>query len=121
MKVIDPGHKYKLLSLDGEINQTLTFVKRKGLKFPGNKNKYPGTTLQDVVHCLLNRIRFLQNQIPCIENEIILKNLQECLFLLESRAANLHHIPFNPKNLEELEMRKLCNKCGHTKCNCDYE
>lgn len=118
MKILDPGHKYSLLSLDGKVKQTLQFVKRKGLKFPGNKTAHPGTTMQDVIMCLLNRIRYLQNQIPCIENEMILKNLQECLFLLEYRAAKRHNLHYEPSSLEEIEMAKLCETCGHTICEC---
>ncbi len=69
-EIIDPGHKYILLTLDGELNQTLTFVKRcdkiiEGRltnKFPGNKGEYPGTTMQSVIRVILNRLRYLQNQ-----------------------------------------------------------
>lgn len=122
MKILDVGHKYQLLSLDGEHKQVLQFVKRfdpkEPSRFPGNTNAYPGTTLQDVIHCLLNRVRYLNNQIPCIENEMIVKNLQECIFLLELRAAKRHGIEFKPTSLEELEMKKLCPMCGHTTCHC---
>lgn len=74
--------------------------------------------MQDVIQCLLNRIRYLNNQIPCIENEMILKNLQECLFLLENRAAKRHGIDYYPSSLEQIEMAKLCPTCGHTICHC---
>lgn len=124
MKIIDPGHQYELLSLDGDHKQTLQFVKRCDFKnptrFPGNTNSYPGTTLQDVIHCLLDRVRYLNNQIPCIENTIIVNNLQQCLFLLESRAARRHGINFTPLTLGEVESLKLCPTCGHTTCHCNY-
>lgn len=120
MKIIDVGHKYELLCLDGKLKQTLQFVKRFDKKdpkrFPGNKNAYPGTTMQDVIHCLCNRIRYLNNQIPCIENEIILKNLQECLLMLEQRAAKRHGLELNINKLEDLEFARLCPECGHTTC-----
>lgn len=121
MRIIDVGHKYELLCLDGKLKQTLQFVKRfdpkDPAKYPGNKTKYPGTTLQDVIHCLLNRTRYLQNQIPCLENEAIINNLQQCLFLLETRAARRHGIELNAVNLESLEMLPLCPECGHTTCH----
>lgn len=121
-KILDVGHTYELLSLDGKLHQTLQFVKRfdktNPSKFPGNKTSYPGTTMQSVIQCLCNRIRYLNYQIPCIENEIILANLQGCLLMLEQRAAKRHHIEFEPISLELLEFAKLCASCGHTICDC---
>lgn len=120
MEIIDVGHKYKLLSLDGKLNQTLQFVKRFDPKdqsrFPGNHEAYPGTTLQDVIQCLLNRVRYLNNQIPCVENEIILNNLRNCLLMLEQRAAKRHRLNLLVKDLDQLEFSKLCKVCGHTLC-----
>lgn len=121
MKILDVGHKYELLSLDGKHPQTLQFVKRfdpeDPKRFPGNKDRYPGTTMQDVIQCLCNRIRYLQNQIPCVENEVILKNLQECLLMLEQRAAQRHGLRLEAPTLEWLEMARLCPECGHTVCH----
>lgn len=117
MKILDVGHKYELLSLDGKKKQTLQFVKRKGLNFPGNTSAYPGTTTQDVIHCLLNRMRYVNNQIPCIENEVVIANLQQCLLMLELRAAKRHGIELEVKSLNCLEMKELCPKCGHIECH----
>lgn len=121
MNIIDPGHKYELLCLDGKLRQTLTFVKRNDIKdpekFPGNKSSYPGTTLQDVMHCLCNRVRYLNNQIPCLENEVILQNLHTCIMMLEQRAAKRHGIELHIRSLEWFEFTKLCPECGHTQCN----
>jgi len=120
MKIIDVGHKYELLCLDGSKKQVLQFVKRfdkDPSKFPGNTNSYPGTTMQDVLQCLCNRIRYLQNQIPCVENELILNKFQECLFLLEQRAARRHGIAMPSVSLEWFEFAHLCPKCGHTTCH----
>jgi hypothetical protein len=118
MNIIDVGHKYELLSIDGKCKQVLQFVKRQGLRYPGNTSSYPGTTLQDVIHCLLNRVRYLQNQIPCVENEVIIYNLQTCLLMLEQRAAKRRHMELNIETLEQLEVKLLCPKCGHTTCHC---
>lgn len=119
-EIIDVGHKYKLICLDGELNQTLQFVKRFDSKdpkrFPGNTNAYPGTTIQSVIQCLCNRVRYLDNQIPCVENKVILHNLQTCLLMLEQRAARRHNLEFTPNSLEALEFARLCVECGHTVC-----
>lgn len=118
MKILILGHRYELLSIDGKKKQILQFVMRKGKGYPGNKQSFPGTTLQDVIHCLLNRVRYLDNQIPCIENKMIIQNFQQCLALLEQRAAKRHHIELEETDLQELEWKKLCSKCGHTTCHC---
>ena len=121
MKILDVGHRYELLCLDGNKKQILQFVKRhdtkKPWRFPGNNNSYPGTTMQDVLHCLCNRIRYLESQIPCTENEAILHNLQQCLFLLEQRAARRHGLELPNVKIEWFELKKLCPKCGHTVCD----
>lgn len=116
MKILDAGHKFELLSIDGKHKQVLQFLKRKGINYPGNTNAFPGTTTQDVIHCLLNRMRYVQNQIPCVENEVVITNLQQCLLMLETRAANRHGIVLTISSLEQLEMKRLCSKCGHLVC-----
>ena len=119
--VIDPGHKYELLTLDsgGTLFQFLTFVKRYDpsdpTRFPGNYNAYPGTTLQSVIRCLIERISYLQNQIWAPENVFIRFFLMSCLWLLEFRAARRHGRSYF-KSLKFASEAPMCNKCGHTVC-----
>ncbi len=121
MKVIDPGHVYELESLDGEFPQTLTFVKREGPKFPGNVGHHPGTTLQDVLRALLDRMHYLQNQIPCEENHQVITDLEDAIYVLEARAAARHG-----RSLEGIAYTDVvngnakCPVCGHIGCtgNC---
>ena len=117
MEIIDPGHKYRLLSLDGDIEQILTFVKRSEPpeKYPGNTNSYPGTTSQDVIRALLDRARYVNQQIPFAENEIVIELLQTCLWLLESRAKRTHS-EFLASSPHTIEQEKLCATCGHVEC-----
>ena len=42
MKVIDPGHSYRLDSFDGDRSIELHFVKRKGENYPGNSTIQSG-------------------------------------------------------------------------------
>lgn len=119
MKVVDAGHKYDLLSLDGEHSQRLQFVKRcdplDPSKFPGNTDAYPGTTVQSVVRALLDRLRYLQRQVWALENVFVIAALRSVLWLMEVRAARrhgriyLHGVAF-------AERAALCVKCGHTQC-----
>lgn len=82
MRIIDPGHKYEVNYLDGNDNiDTITFVKR---GHPG-KN-HPGTTNQELLRVLIDRIKFLNTEIPWRGNEEILFYLRKALILHECRA-----------------------------------
>lgn len=59
MTVIDPGHEYLMDSLDGEQTNRLVFVKRQGVKYPGNVGAHPGTTMQEVLRALLERLKYV--------------------------------------------------------------
>jgi hypothetical protein len=119
MKVIDRGHKYELLTLDGELHQELQFVQRicynDPKKFPGNRFVWPGTTLQSVIRALLERVRYLDNQHSCFENWLIIKFLRGCLWLLEFRAARRHKRMYLA-GFDFAEYEPMCPKCGHTIC-----
>lgn len=62
METIEPGHKYRLISLDGEHQQEIRFVRR---KYPlGMKQAvYPGTTCQDVLRVVHDRTGFLNAEV----------------------------------------------------------
>ncbi len=117
-KVIDPGHKYLLLTLDGETEQVLTFVKRDKSteKYPGNQGHYSGTTLQSVIRALIDRVSYLQGQISCDENIAIISNLQNCLFLLEHRAMRRHGLDASTLTQFDAQLKDMCPKCGHVRC-----
>lgn len=119
MKVLDSGHSYKLLSLDGQLTQVLTFVKRCDLqnpeRFPGNQDAHPGTTIQSVLRALLERLRYLQGQVWSAENVIIILFLRFSLWLMEFRAARRHG-RFYFHSLKYSELKQMCPKCGHTQC-----
>lgn len=119
MKVLDPGHLYELLTLDGKKRQTLRFVKRCDLKnperFPGNFTRYSGTNMQSVIRCLIERIDYLQNQISHRNNIAIHQRLLECLWLLEDRAAERHGLDFDFR-VEDMTELPMCSECGHVTC-----
>ena len=116
MTVVDTGHTYLLQVLDGESKASiLRFVKRKGDKYPGNEDSYPGTTLQEVLRACCERVRYVDNQIPCEENRGVLGHLRECIHLLEVRAAKRHGRS-SLIELDEAEFDKLCKKCNHVGC-----
>ncbi len=115
MRVIDPGHEHVLDSLDGDLPQTLTFVKREGPMYPGNVGHHPGTTTQEVLRACVERLRYVNRQIPCPETETAMALLMAAIHLLEARAALRHGRPA-PSLFDAVDGRTKCSACGHVGC-----
>lgn len=139
MKIIDPGHVYNLDWLDGSPlsrESELSFVKREGDGYPGNVGHYPGTTLQEVIRALIDRVKYLDRQVPDWRNKSILYLLRQCIWLLELRAAQRHHRPLELRTImlpivigrdvhwlentrdefSHIESLPVCRKCLHIGC-----
>jgi len=120
MEVLDPGHHYTLKHIDGDSVEYLRFVKREGPGYPGNEGHYAGTNLQEVLRVLIDRIKYLDNQIPDQINADIIENLRFALEDLETRAAQRHG--YDLKQLwrlidtQDAETLPTCNHCGHILC-----
>jgi hypothetical protein len=92
MKVITPGHRYELMPFEPpktvyEVQQ-LQFIEKVPTQ-PGStelETKNNGTTNEEVLEVLINRLQFLQEKFPCRENAIVITKLQECLFWLNYRT-----------------------------------
>ncbi len=54
-------------------------------------------------------------QKPCEETELAHEHLQQAIYLLECRAAQLHKRE-PPVDLYIAEAGDLCEKCGHVGC-----
>jgi hypothetical protein len=104
MKILDPGHRYELDEYDVPASQlrvvdaedfksrqALTFVKRSGPTHPYNHNSYPGTTCQEVLRALKDRVAFLHKQVPCWHNHLIMLSLNTALYMFELRNAQIKH------------------------------
>ena len=118
MTVIDPGHYYSLLRLDADKggDLTLRFVMRVGDKYPGNKNTYPGTTLQEVLRACLDRVGYLHRQKRHWSNCFVYCFISFSIWFLELRAAHIHkrRVP----NLLEAIHGTCCPKCLHVGHRC---
>lgn len=114
MKVIDPGHKYELITLDGSEPTILTFVKRNNPpeKYPGNVDAYPGTTTQETIRAEIDRTKYVQGQQQYPQNEVVLWALRIALYELEARAAQTHG-RFLTVKLDCIEDYPICPICGH--------
>jgi len=123
MRVLDPGHKYLVDEYDGDSVAALTlrFTKREGSSYPGNDGHYPGTKCQEVIRALIDRVDYLNSQVPCDENRRIRLHLIAALGLFEVRAAQRHG--FSEEEIEKAlwvpNVHKLetCKTCGHIMCN----
>lgn len=124
MKVIDPGHVYDLDWFDGDppiktrsgyqVWNELVFMKREGDKYPGNVGHHPGTNIQEVLRALIDRVKYLDKQIPHDENTKIIMNLRSALWSLECRAAERHGRK-KPRYID-IELEPTCTICGHVGC-----
>lgn len=119
MIVLDPGHKYLLNILDSYKSDCIyiTFVKREGPRYPGNVGSYPGTNIQEVLRACIDRIKYLDNQIPDERNEQVLTHLRQSIILLEERAAERHGRTLKTTGIL-IEFEPTCSKCGHIQHEC---
>lgn len=115
MKALDAGHIYSLQSLDGGDHELLRFVKRAGPGFPGNKGAHPGTIIQEVCRAMIDRLDYVDNQIPCPDNRKARLNLSLVIYWLEKRAAERHGRTLQSP-ITDIEYVPTCPKCGHIEC-----
>jgi hypothetical protein len=115
MRVVDPGHHYELHNLDGNGTTPLVFVKREGGGYPGNVGHHEGTNLQDVWRACIDRLKYLNRQIPDHANELAIMHMRCALMELEIRAANRHNRPV-PEFIVDVETMPFCPHCGHIGC-----
>ena len=87
MKVLTPGHRYTVTDYEsGNEVQTIQFIHKKpGFSLPQTVSD--GTTAEEVLAVLLDRMKFLQSTLPCAENASVISKLEESLSLLMTRTA----------------------------------
>lgn len=91
MKTIVPGHRYTVPHFEITTNfHTIQFIhKEPNPKEPTNLVLIDdGTTNEEVLKVLIDRMQFLQSKFPCRENAIVITKLEESLMWLEKRTAD---------------------------------
>ena len=105
MKVLREGHKYELKGFESEQgNQTIQFIEKEPLKSIAIRNPdtgeleqtntgalitvNDGTTNEEVLEMLINRMNYLNNKFPCRENSIAITHLDTALLWLEKRTRD---------------------------------
>lgn len=92
MRVLDIGHRYELSNFDQaeKPGQVLQFIKKE--KQPANDGSLytvdDGTTNEEVIRVLVDRMNSLQAKFPCRENAIATTHLETALLWLEKRTRD---------------------------------
>lgn len=88
MKVLTPGHLYELDSMEEANPQLLQFIQK--LKNAAGQfvTVQDGTTNEEVLKVLIDRLRTLGEKLPSRENALAITKAEECLMWLEKRTAN---------------------------------
>ena len=90
MKVLTEGHKYELSGFENvENTQEIQFIEKKPIEGTTElKTVNDGTTNEEVIEMLIDRMEYLQGKFACKENAIVITNLQESLMWLEKRTSD---------------------------------
>ena len=97
MKVITEGHRYELPNFEKkeESGQVIQFIEKVpthpiGSVFNDGKLKTvnDGTTNEDLLEVLIDRMQYLQNKFPCRENALVITKLEESLMWLNKRTSD---------------------------------
>ena len=103
MKVLTEGHNYRLASFEQPetAHQKIQFIEKTQIEGTTDlKTVNNGTTNEEVLEVLIDRMQYLQNKFPCRENSIVITNLQESLMWLEKRTSDRKKRNVEGKNLK---------------------
>lgn len=88
MKILNEGYSYEAQNLgDYTSSQEIKFP-RFDLIDDELKMIEDGTTNEELLSILINRLQFLQSKAPCRENAIVITKLEESLMWLEKRQKD---------------------------------
>lgn len=93
MIIKTPGHEYELNNFESEGKQTINFIKKE-LDPQGPEGSgmmitvMDGTTNEEVLAVLIDRLYFLNEKFSCRENSIVITKLEESLMWLNKRTED---------------------------------
>ncbi len=90
MRVLTPGHLYELSNFENKdkVGQKIQFIQKEP-KEEGSTELVTisdGTTNEELIEVLIDRISFLNSKFPCRENAIAITKLDEALLWLNKRT-----------------------------------
>ena len=89
MQILTPGHRYVASNFEKPENgQTIQFIEKTQSEQNQLVTVNDGTTNEEVIIILLDRLSFLNAKFPCVENEKAIYHLGIALSALNERTAN---------------------------------
>lgn len=92
MLVLTEGHYYLLENFENKekLSQTLQFIEKRPATPDSTELETvnDGTTNEEVLEMLIDRMKYLQAKFPCRENAIVITKLEESLMWLNKRTAD---------------------------------
>ena len=92
MKILVEGHKYELVNFENKetTGQTIQFIQKEPIEAGSTQlvTIADGTTNEDLLEVLIDRLTYLNNKFPCKENSCCITHLQEGLMWLEKRTSD---------------------------------
>jgi hypothetical protein len=93
MKILRPYHRYELENFENKerSGQTIQFIEKVEPKEFGTQELVTvndGTTNEEVIRMLIDRMNGLQAKFPCRENALAITKLDEALLWLEKRTRD---------------------------------
>lgn len=85
--VQDPGHAYQVFTDEGALVHVVDFLKKEK-NYDTNElvTVQAGLTNEIAIAILIDRMEYLQEKLPCDENEQVIRCLRDALTLLEQRT-----------------------------------
>jgi hypothetical protein len=89
MKILTPNHRYELENFEHpeQSGQIIQFIEKEPDTLGNAVTINDGTTNEEVLKMLIDRLRGLGQKIPCRENSIAITKCEEALMWLEKRTA----------------------------------
>jgi hypothetical protein len=89
MEIMVEGHTYKLECFEGGYPQVLQFIRKVEGKERGSLvTLVDGTTNEEVLTVLIDRLNYLNQKLPSRQTAIAITKCQEALFWLQNRTVD---------------------------------
>jgi hypothetical protein len=87
MKILTPGHCYELANFEHpeSMGQEIQFIEK---EHPSMRTIHDGTTNEEVLAVLIDRLKSMGEKLPCRENSIAVTKCEEALMWLNKRTAD---------------------------------
>lgn len=103
MKILTIGHLYQLDNFENKeaVGQKIQFIEKEPIAEGSTELKTvnDGTTNEELLEVLINRLNYLQSKWACRENAIAITKLDEALLWLNKRTADRQKRNVEGKNI----------------------